>query len=243
LLLPRAGTSETLTVLRPANGQRRQVTLTARTLVTPAVSARVLAGDIAYIRLEEFTTQAATLVTAALRSLHLGAHLRGVVLDLRGNGGGDANQAVRILSAFVHHQIVAIDVNGKGKRTPERTVNSVPLLRVPLVVLTDAGSASSSELVAGAVRDLHAGLVVGTRTAGALAGAEFYGLSDGSGLEITEVRVLGAKGERIDNVGVAPNQQVLATALDLSRGQDPVISRAVADLQQGKVPMAAVGGR
>jgi carboxyl-terminal processing protease len=238
LLLPVAGTSEGLTVFRPATGQTLQVTLTAHMLVTPVATARILAGDIAYIRLEVFTTQAATQVTAALRGLHLGTRLRGVILDLRGNPGGDADQAVRLLSMFIHHHVVAINVNGSGKRSPQRTVNSVPLLHVPLVVLTDAGSASSSELVAGAIRDLHAGLVVGTRTAGALAGAEFYGLSDGSGLEITEVHVLGANGERIDNVGVAPNQRVLATALDLSQGQDPVIAQAVADLHQGLVPVA-----
>ncbi|HWE61913.1 MAG TPA: S41 family peptidase [Chloroflexota bacterium] len=230
VLFPHMGTALSLTVLRPVSGANISVRLMPKSLITPATTARLLPGSIAYVKLYVFTTKAATQVTAALKRLQRAGPLHGVILDLRGNEGGDADQAVRILSAFVHDAVVGYDVNGAGHRHPDRTNNKVALLHKPVVVLTDGGSASSSELVAGAVRDLHLGLLVGSRTAGALAGAEFYGLSDGSGLEITEVHVLGAKAEKVDGIGIAPNQQVTTTAADLSAGRDPVIDQAAQDL-------------
>lgn len=232
LLFPRLGHPVTLTILRPRTGARFPVTLTPRSLVTPATTTRVLAGDIAYVKLYAFTTSAAHQVFSAIKGLDLGASLRGVILDLRGDGGGDKDQAIRIISAFVHNAIVGYEVNGRGHRAAQRTDNRVSLLHKPIVVLIDAGSASSSELVAGAVRDYHLGMLVGTRTAGAIAGAEFYGLSDGSGLEVTVDRVLGPLGEKVDGVGIAPNQQYITTAADLSAGRDPVIDEAVRDIKR-----------
>jgi carboxyl-terminal processing protease len=154
------------------------------------------------------------------------------VLDLRGNLGGTQDQAVRILSAFTRNAVVGYEVQGNGKRTALRTSGTVSALRVPLVVLTDNASASSSELLAAAVRDLRLGQVVGSRTEGDLAGAYFYSLSDASALEITAFHVLGAKAEQVDKVGVVPTQQVTATASELSAGDDPVVDQAVRDIQR-----------
>lgn len=232
LTTPALGTPVSLTVERPATGARITVSLQPRSLRTPAVTARALPGSIAYMKLYTFSANAAAQVFAAIKGLRLGGPARGLILDLRGDPGGEENQAVRLLSAFAHRQTVGYEVGGAGHRHALRTDDTVPLLHVPLVVLTDGGSASSSELVAAAVRDLHLGLVVGSHTAGDLAGAYFYSLSDGSALEITQFHVLGALGETVDGAGIAPDQQVTATAQDLSAGDDPVIDRAVQDLDE-----------
>jgi carboxyl-terminal processing protease len=202
-------------------------------MVAPSVTARELGHGIAYVRLFEFSADASSQVFTAIKRLHLGTTLRGVVLDLRGNPGGTESQAVEILSAFDRNAVVGFEVQGSGKRAALSTDNAIPYLHVPLVVLTDSDSASASEVVAAAVRDLHLGEVVGGRTAGELAGAYFYSLSDGSSLEITAFHVLGPKGERIDGVGVPPNQQIMASAGQLSAGHDPVIDQAVHDIRQG----------
>lgn len=232
LIFPTMGQTVTLGVTRPRTGATFTVTLTPRSLVTPATTARVVAGSIAYVKLYMFTDNAAAQVFSAIKRLGLGTSMRGLILDLRGNGGGAADQAVRIISALTHHAVVGYQVDGRGHRDPQRTDNDVSLLHTPVAVLIDGGSASSSELVAGAVRDLHLGTLVGTRSAGAIAGAEFYGLNDGSGLEITEDRVLGPLGETIDGIGITPRQQRVATAADLSAGHDPVIDQAVRDVRQ-----------
>jgi carboxyl-terminal processing protease len=223
--LPQIGTPVTLTVLRPASGAILTVTLSPRNLVPPDTRVRLLAGTIAYVRLYGFTKHAANEVLDGIKGL--GPAVRGVVLDLRGNEGGYADQAVRLLSSFIHHKVVAVSVDGNGKRDPQRTDDRVALLHLPLAVLIDQGSASSSEIVAGSVRDFGIGRLFGERTGGALAGAEFFALGDGSGLEITEAYVLGPESERIDGIGVPPDDHVATTAVELSAGHDPAVDQAV----------------
>lgn len=225
LLFPTIGAPVQMTVLRPQTGATLSVTLQPRNLVPPDISARLVAGNIAFVRLYQFTKHAAKEVLGAITGF--GPMVRGVVLDLRGNPGGYADQAVQILSAFTHHRVLEVSVDGSGKRDPQRTDDRLPLLHQPLAVLIDQGSGSSSEIVAGAVRDYTLGRLVGQRTGGALAGAEFYGLSDGSGMEVTEAYILGPKGERIDGVGVAPDDAVTTTAGELSAGHDPALDQAV----------------
>ncbi len=231
--IPRMGTAVSLSLFRPSTGAYFTVSLQPKLMVTPFATARVVGNGIAYVRLFEFSADAASRVFTAIKGLHLGTAVRGVVLDLRGNPGGAEDQAVQILSAFARHAVVGYEVQGSGKRVALRTDSTVSALHGPLVVLTDGDSASSSELVASAVRDLKLGKVVGSRTGGELAGAYFYSLSDASALEITAFHVLGAKGEKVDKVGVAPDQQVTVTAAELSAGDDPVVDQAVRDIQQG----------
>lgn len=232
LIFPKLGTSVSLVVHRPATGATLSFTLLPRAMKSPDVTIRIIAHSFYYVKLYGFTKNAAKEVLAKLRAMPAPNGITGFVLDLRGNGGGLIDGAVHLLSAFVHHKTLFVSVNGSGKRDRQGTDNSVPLLHIPIVVLTDGGSASSSEIVAGAVRDFHLGAVVGTRTAGALGGAEFFGLNDGSGLEITEARVLGAKGEVIDGVGVAPTIVVSTTARDLSTGHDPTVDEGVRTLKR-----------
>jgi carboxyl-terminal processing protease len=185
----------------------------------------LVAGNIAYVRLYQFTKNASKGVLGSIKGL--GPGVRGVVLDLRGNPGGDADQAARILGAFVHKQVIGVQVAGNGKRDPQRTDDRVALLHMPVSILIDQDSASSSEIVAATVRDYKLGHLVGERSAGALAGAQFYGLADGSGLEVTEAYILGPKGEKIDGIGVTPDSSVKTTAADLSAGHDPALDQAV----------------
>ena len=227
LLVPTAGTSFALTMERPATGMSWTVSMSVRKLATPVITSRMLASGIAYVRLYTFSADSAGQVFRAVRDSAQSAPLKGIILDLRNNPGGYVDQASELLSAFAHHQVISYLVDGRGQRTAAWTDDSVPLLHLPLAVLIDAGSASSSELVADAVKDLHAGIVVGQRSAGALAQAEFFALNDGGGMEITEDRVLGARAEIVDGVGITPDASVVASPLDLSTGHDPVIDRAV----------------
>jgi carboxyl-terminal processing protease len=201
--------------------------------LSSAVSARALNESLAYVKLTSFVPDAGNQVLAAIAGLNLGTHLRGVILDLRDNPGGDPTGVAQLLGAFVHGKIWGYLLDGKGQRSAQSTNDSIALLHQPLVVLTNRRCASACDAFAGAIRDLSIGPLVGTRTAGAIAGAASpYVLNDGSLLAITEQRSLGAKGEPLDSIGVSPDYQVPLTAQDVSAGHDPELEKAISLLHE-----------
>jgi carboxyl-terminal processing protease len=230
--LDRPGTLH-LTIHQPSTRRTTTISLTQAGYPSPQpVAARVLPGDVAYVRLTSFVDNAANFVFAAIDGLGLGARLRGIVLDLRGNGGGSADEPPRLLGALVHGKVFAYFEDGRGHRTAARTDATMPLIQVPLVVLIDRGCASACDVTAAAIRDLHLGRLVGERTAGDAAGpAEPWFLADGGILEIPVAFMRGANGEIVDGIGVPPDEAAPVTAATLAAGDDPGIDRALHDLQ------------
>jgi carboxyl-terminal processing protease len=200
---------------------------------TPSVvSGRVLAGDLVCVKLTQVVPNVADLVLGAIASVHLGNHLRGVILDLRDNPGGSPDGVSQLLGAFVRGKILGYLVDGEGKRTALTTTDTVPLLHQPLVVLTNRRCASACEEFSGAVKDLEIGQLMGTRTAGAIAGvASDCFLNNGSMLGITAQRGLGARGETLDGIGVASDYTLPLTAQNISTGHDPDIEKVVSLLR------------
>ena len=218
-----------VTLTRPSTGQSWTVTLQAALYTPPPlVDAQVLGNSLAYVRLSGFLPNAATLVEQAIQGLHLGNNLRGVILDLRSNGGGAPEGVAGLLGAFVHDKIWSYDIDQNGKRIANHTNDATPLLHQPLVVLTDRRCVSACDAFTGAVRDLGLGTIVGTRTGGKVSGpAGGYLLNDGSMLLIPSLSEVGAHGERIDGIGVAPDDNLPLTAAALSSGHDPDIEQAI----------------
>lgn len=223
-----------LRIHRPVDGRNVAVTLTAAPYsAAQAVTARLLPGDVAYVRLSSFVDNAANFVLAALDGLGLGARLRGLVLDLRGNGGGAAGEPARLLGAFAPNRVFAYFEDGRGHRTAARTAANMPLVHAPLLVLIDRGCASACDVTAAAIRDLRLGRLVGERSAGDAAGpAQPWFLDDGGLLQIPVAFMRGARGEIVDGIGVPPDQPAPATAAALSAGRDPALEQARRDLQQ-----------
>jgi carboxyl-terminal processing protease len=121
-----------------------------------------------YIKLSSFTQNAGRDVRDAFNNLKSGNNLQNLVLDLRGNGGGLLNEAVNITNLFVDKGQVVVKTKGKieERNMINRTLNNAIDKDIPLVVLVDRGSASASEIVAGAIQDLDRGIVIGQRTFG-----------------------------------------------------------------------------
>lgn len=216
---------------RPSTGRTWTAVITpARFLAAPpTASAKLLRGDIAYLRLPEFFPGAADQVLRAIAGLRSGRTLRGVILDLRGNGrGGAPAEVARLLGAFAHGKITSYDCDVGGNCTPNHTDDTVPLLGLRLVVLIDRACASACEDFSAAVKDLGLGALVGTRTAGGVAGpATSYLLDDNSVLRLPEKHHLGANKELIDTIGVAADRHAPLTANDLSTGRDPGVATAL----------------
>ena len=215
---------------RPATGRTWTLTLTPALYQAPppAVSTKLLNGHIAYVQLPGFFPGSADQVLQAITGLAPRAKLRGLILDLRGNGGGTVADPARLLGAFIHGAAWSYDCDVHGSCTAHYTDSSVPLLHLPLVVLTDRNCASACDAFSGAVKDLRLGTLVGTRTSGIVAApAAAYLLDDASLIILPATHELSAHHELINGIGVAPDYYIPLTAQDLSTGHDPDIAKAL----------------
>ncbi|MET8141221.1 S41 family peptidase [Sphaerisporangium sp. NPDC005288] len=222
-----------LGLLRQSTGRRWSVTLTPGLFPRDPAALRVvrskrLDDDIAYVRMTGFDPDSANRVLREITRLRAGRTLSGVVLDLRGNGGGSPLEATRLLSAFVHGADTAYQCTAEGTCQAAPTDDTVELLHLPLVVLTDRGCASACEHFSSAVKDLRLGRLVGTRTAGVISGpARGYLLADNTILSFPAKHHLGPRREVIDRIGVPPDHYVPLTPKDAAAGRDPALAKAL----------------
>lgn len=219
-----------LTLRRPVTGRTFTVTVTPVPIPEerPTVESRLLPGDVAYVRMPAFAPGLADQVLRAIADLGADRTLRGVVLDLRGNGGGSPKEVARLLGAWAHDRITSYWCDVHGDCTANRTDDSVPLLNLPLVALTDRNCASACDSFASTVKDLRLGTLVGTRTAGAVSGpGEPFQLDDDSMIMLPRRHEIGANREVVNTIGVAPDHRAPMTAADLSAGRDPGVAKAL----------------
>ncbi|MEV0148231.1 MULTISPECIES: S41 family peptidase [unclassified Nonomuraea] len=222
-----------LRLLRQSTGRRWSVTLKPGLYQRDLAALRVVASKLlengtAYVRLRGFAPDAADRVFKAISRLRTGRTLSGVVLDLRGNGGGSPTEATRLLSAFAHGKVTAYQCTVHGTCETSRTDDTVELLGLPLVVLTDAGCASACEHFSSAVKDLRIGRLVGTRTAGIISGpAQGHLLRNNTTLSFPARHHLGPNREVVDRIGVPPDHYVPLTPEDAAAGRDPALAKAL----------------
>lgn len=219
-----------LTVRRPATDRTWTVTLTPRLYrgSPPAVSAKLLRGDVAYVQLPGFDPDLVQQALTDITKLRAGRTLRGVIVDVRGNGGGSPVAVAKLLGAFAHGKAYGYECDVHDTCTATYTDDTTPLLHLPLVELTDRNCFSACEAFSAGVKDLHLGTLVGTRTGGAVAGpATGMLLNDGSTLVFPAKHGLGADREVINGIGVATDYNTPRTATDLSTGHDPAVAKAL----------------
>jgi carboxyl-terminal processing protease len=203
--------------------------------------------DVAMIRLEQFATGATKGIQDAVRDA-TAAGATSIVLDLRGNPGGYVNEAIGVTSQFVGDGIVyqSIDASGKTEKIPVEPGGVAT--EIPLVVLADGSSASSAEIVTGAIQDAERGTVVGEKTFGTGTVLGRFDLSDGSSMRIGVERWITRDGRPIWREGLEPDIKVeLAddalplipddlrelTATELDAATDAQLLRALEYLENG----------
>jgi carboxyl-terminal processing protease len=203
-----AGTSVTVTVQRPSTTETLDFTITRQTINFPSVSWTMVPGtDIALIRYSQFGAGSADELLAA-RDAALGAGATAIVLDLRGNPGGYVDEAVKSASQFMHDTVVYISQNADGSEEPVKTQDSIPSTDVPLVVLVDNNTASSSEIMSGALQAAGRAPIVGETTFGTGTVLNAFELSDGSYVNLAIQRWLTPTGELIFGKGITPDDVV-----------------------------------
>ncbi len=228
-----AGTTVRLTILRKGVKDPFEVTIVRERIELEIVESRMLDDDIAYVKLAEFNATATKELKKALREL-MAQEPKGLIFDLRSNPGGFLQTSVEVASQFLDEGLVLTE-KGKGGLERKHTVEGGGLAtEVPLVVLVNVGSASASEIVAGAIQDSSRGILVGERTFGKGSVQLPHTLSDGSELRITIARWFTPKEREIQGIGIIPDIEVEMTLEDLEAGHDPQLERAVEYLLIGK---------
>jgi len=222
----RAGTSVKLEVITPETRKRRELRVTRRRIEVPVARSRVVerAGrKLALVQLLSFSSGAHGLLRREVQKVERrGAD--GILLDLRGNGGGLLTEAVLVSSIFVEDgRIVSV----RGRHRPEHVENAQGHAiagKLPLVVLVDGGSASASEIVTGALRDRRRATVVGTNTFGKGLVQEVEPLSNGGVLDLTVANYYLPGGRTITSKGIRPQVR----ARDNPRtGRDEALPKAL----------------
>jgi carboxyl-terminal processing protease len=201
LMRGKPGTEVVLEIER--DGRILRVPITREVIEVNPVESKLLDGGYGYIRLTNFNEHAGRRVREALAAFEKQG-VRGIILDLRGNPGGLLSQALEVAREFVPAGPV---VYIEERQQKERRVLSSNLSkqRWPLVVLVDGGSASAAEIVAGAIQDRKAGVLVGEKTFGKATVQDVFRLANGGAVKLTIGRYLTPSGRSIDQEGITPD--------------------------------------
>ena len=201
-----ADTTVNITLLRGEEVIDMQ--LVRKTIEAKTVESRVI-GDKGYIQISEFTDKTADDFEAQLSEL-LAQNITGLVIDLRSNPGGGVKEAVEIADRILGETMVVYTVDKNGNKT-EYTSDGEEQLGLPMVALVDGGSASSAEILAGALQDTGAAQLVGTKTFGKGIVQEIISLTDGGGFKVTNSEYFTPNGNNIHEKGLEPNIVIEAT--------------------------------
>jgi carboxyl-terminal processing protease len=223
------GTSVVITILR-GDAAPLNLTIIRDVITVPAVEPEMLetsdGSPVGYLRLAEFSEVAGDQFDRALREV-VDAGVTRIILDLRDNPGGYLSTALQIASEFIADGVVYIEETSDGERD-ETSANgggaaTDPTIKV--VVLINKGSASASEILAGALRDRGRAVLVGETTFGKGVVQTFIDLKDGSGLKLTIAKWLTPNGTWVNKVGLAPDYPMPAPA---TPGEgDPALKKAL----------------
>jgi carboxyl-terminal processing protease len=231
------GTAVTLTFTR---GEEKPFDkeLIREEIKLPNVSGKVLDKNIAYIKLHAFNGETAADVRRELDELKEKG-IKGVVIDLRNNPGGLLDEAVQVSSLFIKNGPI-VKVKSRSGKTDTFTSSNDADDQLPLVLLVNKGSASASEIFAGAVQDADRGVIVGEKTFGKGSVQTVVPLTDGSGLVMTTAKYFTPSGRSLNKDGVEPDVKVKLKDEDYhqtTEDNDPQLNKAkevIRDLLAGK---------
>jgi carboxyl-terminal processing protease len=219
------GTTVKLTIVR---GQEvKEVSIVRAEIVNPSVKTEMLADNIGYIRISRFADDTSRLVQQAAADFKQ-KNVRGVIVDVRGNGGGYLNAAQQVASMWLKQGDTIVQERRGDTVTDTLKALGNPLLQnVKTVLLMDEASASASEILAGALHDHGAATLVGQKTFGKGSVQQLLEISSGGQLKVTIAKWFTPKGVNISKEGIKPDVEVKVTAENTAGGTDPQKDKAV----------------
>ena len=225
-----AGTAVHLTVERKGQSAPLEFDLKRAKITISSASGKMLSNGVGYVQITTFGEKTTRELTDTLKTL-MAQHPKGLILDLRDNGGGYLQTAVEVVSQFQNSGTVLYEQYGDGTRKPYDVIPGGLATKIPMVVLINEGTASASEITAGALQDYGRTKVVGVVSYGKGSVQNMVGISNGQGaVRITIARWLTPKNRQIDKKGLTPDVYVPRTAEDRQAGRDPQLDLGVETL-------------
>lgn len=224
----RGEVGSTVKLLVERGAERKEITVERKEIIAPDVESSVQNG-IGVIKLSRFDMESAAKVRAAAQDMKRQG-VSGVVLDLRGNGGGYLQAGVDIAGVWLNDKVVVSEKGSSDQKREERSGNNAILEGLPTIVLIDAGSASASEIVAGALRDHKAATILGEKSYGKGSVQEMVDLANGDLLKVTIANWYTPAGKSITKEGITPDEKIELTSDDVNQNRDPQLDTALAKL-------------
>ena len=220
------GTEVKLKLIRDKN-QEVNLTITRDDIKVPSVKSEILPGNIGYMRINQFSSDTADLAEKAAKNFK-DQNVKGVILDLRGNPGGLVTAAIRVSSLWLpESKTILQEKEGTSVVETDLANGNDTLLGIPTVVLVDQGSASASEITAGALKDNGVATIMGQKSFGKGSVQKVVPLPGGAEVKITIARWYRPNGQNIDKKGITPDKTVEFTDADRSSGKDPQKDAAI----------------
>lgn len=223
----KSGTEVTLLINRPDFKAPQEFKIKRAVIIIKSVQWE-MKGNIGYIKITQFGDDTSALAKQAADEI-AAKNPHAVVLDLRDDPGGYLDAAVDVASLFMNRGVVVKEQYKDGRTEDLQTTLAGTLAKYPVYVLANEGSASASEIVAGALRDDRGAKIIGKKTFGKGSVQELETLKDKSAVRLTIAKWLTPKGKTIDKEGIAPDIEVNLSTEDQAVGRDPQLDRALAE--------------
>ncbi|MDD5071708.1 MAG: S41 family peptidase [Patescibacteria group bacterium] len=233
------GTDVTLTIFREGSDGARDITITRGVIVVKSVKTETIAlaenaggageeknDDIFVLKISNFNNDTLDLFNKAARDI-LAKDPAGIILDLRNNPGGYLDTAIELASEWVDNGLVVTEKFSEEKKNEYFSRGRARLKDYPTVVLVNGGSASASEILAGALRDHKKATIVGGQTFGKGSVQTLREFGDGSSVKITVAKWLTPNGDSINDEGIKPDIEIEMTPEDYEENKDPQMEKAV----------------
>ena len=222
------GTEVVLSVIHPGEEEAAEITIVRATILLPSVSHRLLPEDvtIGLIQLSRFSNESAGEISDAVEDLQ-GQGANKLILDLRHNPGGLLNAAVEVSDLFLSDGPIVIQISKNDDERIFEANDETIAENLPMVVLVDEVTASSSEIVAGALQDRGRASLIGVNTFGKGSVQLVHYLNDGSSVHVTSSRWFTPNRHMIDQQGLEPDIAVEPSQEDIDNGRDVVLERAI----------------
>lgn len=202
-----SGTKVTLQVVRD-KAQALSFTITRQNITLPSVKTKILEGNIGYIQITSYADDTDDLMDKAANEM-AAKNVKGIILDLRNNPGGLLESAIHVSSLWLPQGATILqEKRGTTVTDTQRATGGDKLNGTPTVVLINAGSASASEITAGALHDNHAAYVIGEKSYGKGVVQQLINFRDGSQLKVTVASWYRPNGQNINKKGITPDQTV-----------------------------------